>query len=626
MVAITSAIPTKKGERALLELNRLQIKTSDEGILNGVSGANTDGSQNDGAIVSKLAVAVDSTDMTGMKLRGKGKGRVGPLASGGTFGKGKGKGGAKDCKKKDKTEKAKSGAKGGAKGGDKSAKSKGKGKGKGKGGSRIPSEVPSDSPSDDVPSDVPSEIPSDVPSDVPSETPSDVPSDVPSETPTESFEPTAAYCLETEQPSSLKPTDSDSTKTVPDGDGDGDGETESTDDGNSGETDSTRDDEIIDVSSFCQNLDAIYTDEGIYLVNPEGPASSDRVKGGTAAVRDVVDVPVQPSDTAGYTVSITMNVLEVIKAKGIASALDEIVSPPSALHTVGCAGKGRQTALESFEAMTDTGGRRLQDRSSKLVVLRNFVCLEPTDCDANDVCSATCTTDANYIGALTSDEFKTKLLEAFEMYLTMMDNLYNWYPQQDITSENIDINESDTAGTGVDGVITGNQSRAQPGLRAMPFIGAATGLLAVLLLSVLFVRRRNRYDEEVSHLKLDESADDTLYEGDSVENHEYNTRNIHIVGEGDSVISHWTGYTGRGSQNKDNSYEVAYNNGDYRDGIMRGRSGDVHQCSSATCEICAESRQAGVSFIKTGNSIPIRNHSLPSDASREYIAEDTVML
>jgi len=611
MVAITSAIPTKKGERALLELNRLQIKPSDEGILNGVVGANTDGSQNDGAIVSKLGVAVDSTEMTGMKLRGKGKG--GLLASGGTFGKGKGKGGAKDCKKKDKSEKAKSGAKGGAKGGEKSAKSegKGKGKGKGKGRSRIPSEVPSDSPTM-----VPSEVPSDIPS--------DVPSDVPSETPTESFEPTAAYCLETEQPSSSPiitsaPTVVKTPITGGDVEGETNGETETGGD--------NRDDEIIDVSSFCQNLDAIYTDDGIYLVNPEGPASSDRVKGGTAAVRDVVDVPVQPSDTAGYTVSITMNVLEVIKAKGIASALDEIVSPPSALHTVGCAGKGRQIALETFEAMTDTGGRRLQSPSSKLVVLRNFVCLEPTNCDDNGVCSATCTTDANYIGALTSDEFKLRLLDAFEMYLTMMDNVYKaWYPQQEITSENIDINESDTAGTGVDGVITGNQSRAQQGLRAMPFIGTATGLLAVLLLSVLFVRRRNRYDEEVSHLKLDESADDTLYEGDSVENHEYNTRNIHIVGEGDSVISHWTGYTGRGSQNKDNSYEVAYNNGDYRDGIMRGRSGDVHQCSSATCEICAESRQAGVSFIKTGNSIPIRNHSLPSDASREYIAEDTVML
>ena len=205
----------------------------------------------------------------------------------------------------------------------------------------------------------------------------------------------------------------------------------------------------------------------------------------------------------------------------------------------------------------------------------------------------------------------------------MMDNLFFWYPEQAIDSENVRIKEDDPAGE-VNGVITGNRSQAQ-GMKAGPFIGAATGLLAVLLLSVLFVRRRNRYDEEVSHLKLDESADDTLYEGDSIENHEYNTRDIHIVGEGDSVVSHWTGYTGRGSRNKDNTYEVAYNG--YRDGVMRGCSADVHQCSSATCEICAESRKAGVSFIKTGNSsIPIRNHSLPSDASREYIAEDTVML
>jgi len=602
MVAITSAIPAKKRERALLELNNLKI-------------TNPDDSQNDGPVVaasrqSDLANAIDRADKTATRMRGKskGKGKGGQLAPGGVLGKGRGKGGAKDCKKKDKSEKAKSGAKGGAK----IEKSKGNGKGGGKGkGSRSPTDAPSNSPS---------EAPSD------SSSPSEAPSDAPSDSPSESFEPTAAYCLEEVTPTPMPTAGIDSTKlprtsvptfaptakpTLP--------KTR-----NEPDDAVTTDEGVID--AFCQNLDAIYTADGIDLVNPDVPAAADRVKGGTAAVKNVVKVPVQPSSTDGYKMSITMQVLSVIPPEGIGSALDEVISPLSALYTVGCPEQANVTAFESFSAMTDTGGRKLQETTSTLVVLRNFVCAERTDCGGGaEYCSATCTTDANYIGDMTSDQFKAKLLESFQEYMPMMDNMFSWYPEQDISNK-VEIKDDDSAGTSVNGVITGKRSQAQ-GIKAAPFIGAATGLLAVILLSVLFVRRRNRYIEEVSHLKLDDSADDTLYEGESFENHEYNTRDIHIVGEGDSVISHWTGYTGHGSRNKDNTYEVAYNNGGYRDGVMRGRSADVHQCSSATCDICAESRQAGVSFIKTGNSsIPIRNHSLPSDASREYIAEDTVML
>eukprot|EP00536_Pseudo-nitzschia_multiseries_P007656 jgi/Psemu1/305106/fgenesh1_kg.182_\ len=171
-------------------------------------------------------------------------------------------------------------------------------------------------------------------------------------------------------------------------------------------------------------------------------------------------------------------------------------------------------------------------------------------------------------------------------------------------------------------------------MKAGPFIGAATGLLALLLLLVLFVRRRKRNEiEQVSHLKLDESADDdTFYngsDGNSLEGlarHEYNTRDIHIVGEGDSVISHWTGYTGNNrNPYKENDYEVQYNSA-----LVNGIATDVHQCSSATCEICAKNRQAGLNFVSTGaNCIeapPLRSRSLPSDASREYSAEDTVEL
>lgn len=212
-------------------------------------------------------------------------------------------------------------------------------------------------------------------------------------------------------------------------------------------------------------------------------------------------------------------------------------------------------------------------------------------------------------------DFTARLKFALIEYLQMLDNVApDLYPKQTISVNDISVTETTSD---VNGVIGSNQNK-QGGIRAGPFIGAATGMLAVLLLLVLFVRRRNRFDEQVSHLKLDD--DDTFYngsEGTGLER-EYETRDIHIVGEGDSVISHWTGFTGRSKQPSD-SFE--------RDGLMRGRSTDVHQCSSATCEICDKKRQAGVQFVKTHSpTVPQRIHSLPSDASREYIAEDTVQL
>lgn len=211
----------------------------------------------------------------------------------------------------------------------------------------------------------------------------------------------------------------------------------------------------------------------------------------------------------------------------------------------------------------------------------------------------------------------------------MMDDVTGFYPMQpDVT---IDVEEVDTSnGGGVDAVIDDNMSQQDRSMKAGPFIGAATGVLALLLLLVLFVRRRNRYDqEEVSHLKLDESADeDTFYngsDGDSIgfAKHEYNSRDVHVVGEGDSIISHWTGYTGNSKKfAQANPTEAGYQ----QSALVHGISTDVHQCSSATCDICAQKRQAGLNFVSTGVTEPLRSRSLPSDASREYSTEDTVEL
>lgn len=236
-----------------------------------------------------------------------------------------------------------------------------------------------------------------------------------------------------------------------------------------------------------------------------------------------------------------------------------------------------------------------------------------------------CFTDSNYMGPLTSDEVMVSMMANAEEYFPILDDAHGWYVMK---SHEGNIEIVPTQGPNISNFETDSRQQ-KAGMKAGPFIGAATGLLAVLLLMMVFVRRRSRYSqEEVSHLKLDEDAeDDTYYNGsddNSATRHQYNSRDIHIVGEGDSVISHWTGYTGRNPSN--NNYEVSYKG---RSGLMKGGNGnsDVHQCSSATCDICVESRQAGVNFIKTGaTALPARTHSIPSDASREYMTEDTVEL
>ena len=153
---------------------------------------------------------------------------------------------------------------------------------------------------------------------------------------------------------------------------------------------------------------------------------------------------------------------------------------------------------------------------------------------------------------------------------------------------------------------------ANSAVNVATLIGATAGGLAFVLLLVLLVRR-NQGDEEISHLKLEEDElDDTfIREIESTasspsHDEEYEARNVHVVGEADSIFSGWTGYTAKDKNEAD-----------------RFDRGDVHKCSSATCEVCEQRRQQGIQFIPTGS--PIRP-KLPSDSSRDYMADDTVEL
>jgi hypothetical protein len=554
-----------------------------------------------------------ATDRAAGVGKGKQGSKKGSKAPGGTKikavkSKTKGKGKGKACPKSRKSEKSKS-----------KEKSKGKGKGSKKSSPPSSSFSPSAGPSA-------SQMPSD------SQSPSDTPSD--------SLRPSGSWCLEDEHPtvspgpssstvpslepsvsqqpsvsaapsSSSNPSNSPSVSAAPSGTpGITAGSTAlgvATDNGatSAGVTGGSSRGEAF---STCFVHLVVYNDNENEINEVDGDGTADATVGTTVTI----EWPQNLDSTRAYTAVVEFQVTGSPTKEMIAQGLTDTINKPIVLDLVDC---NRMAQDEGMEMFTNADQRHLQVSDGTLAVLDNWVCVDPISTDETSEMTVTCNTQGHYDGALTADEFDDKFNKLLTQWPQLMDNVHDWYPKQAVT---VTTNIEEFVPSSV---IDSDLSKKGPGVRAGPFIGAATGMLAVLLLLVLFVRRRNRYnDEEVSHLKLDE--DDTYFngsDGSGGHQHEYNTRDIHIVGEGDSVISHWTGYTGR----KEEQYEVSYN----RDGLMRGRSQDVHQCSSATCDICDRDPLSGVSFIKTGTaSMPDRAPSLPSDASREYIAEDTVQL
>lgn len=401
---------------------------------------------------------------------------------------------------------------------------------------------------------------------------------------------------------------------------------------------------------LCEVFPASRTSESIAFWSESN--AQGRTSNGSAALAQVVASPVQRSDTDESKISVSISVDMTAGANDadadmngdstfdtvdVGLHFDAIVTEPIALYVVGCPEKSLKTAEAYYWSHKNGDARVLESNESQFVSLMNWNCdyavNENSSCDNGNVCEVKCTTVLNYVGDLERFDVDERIAWSIKEYFSLMDDVTAWYPMQQIGT--LTVEEKDTDDSGVNAIEDSNLSQAKQ-MKAGPFIGAATGLLALILLLVLFVRRRNRNDiEQISHLKLDESADDnTFYNGSDgnseggIAKHEYNTRDIHIVGEGDSVISHWTGYTGNvRSPTQPNNYDAEYN----KSSLVKGISTDVHQCSSATCEICALQRQAGLNFVPTGvtdmnECLPARVPSLPSDASREYAAEDTVEL
>jgi hypothetical protein len=214
-------------------------------------------------------------------------------------------------------------------------------------------------------------------------------------------------------------------------------------------------------------------------------------------------------------------------------------------------------------------------------------------------------------GEVDDETVIAQIKEAFEMFVELLRESNSGI--QTVGSATVSKTPENTGPTAV---ISGENSVGNN--RGGKIIGAAAGALALLLIIVLLARRQQNSDE-VSHLKLDEEGEDTFireFEDTGTDPSVYQSRKAHVLGEDDSLYSGWTGYT---KDARGGSLDGSLDNGN-----LGKRHGDVHVCSSATCEVCERRRQAGLQFIPTG--IPPRPQTVPLNAERNYVAEDTVEL
>jgi hypothetical protein len=79
---------------------------------------------------------------------------------------------------------------------------------------------------------------------------------------------------------------------------------------------------------------------------------------------------------------------------------------------------------------------------------------------------------------------------------------------------------------------------------------------------------------------------------------DYKPRKIHVVGESDSILSRSTGHSKDGGSDDVDSVLGPYGAGPLAH--IGRKYGDVHVCSSATCELCEQRRQEGLQFPPKG--------------------------
>jgi len=179
----------------------------------------------------------------------------------------------------------------------------------------------------------------------------------------------------------------------------------------------------------------------------------------------------------------------------------------------------------------------------------------------------------------------------------------------------------DPTATGGTSGIAGTSDRLEDddGIGPIGWTSMAVGALALLLLLLLFAKAKESRST-VEHVYLDDDDSEYMKEIDNetvVESDLNSPSRTYLMEETDgSIASAW----GLDSKLRSPNYGQ----------LGKAHSTmDVHNCSSATCHICAErNRNRDLEFVPTGPppSSPAGAPKMPSRSVREYIASDTVDL
>lgn len=213
-----------------------------------------------------------------------------------------------------------------------------------------------------------------------------------------------------------------------------------------------------------------------------------------------------------------------------------------------------------------------------------------------------------------TDDFAPALAGAIA--LAQNEGLLNVAGLEDIAG--IEATETDTGGGGA-GIIEGEGSNDDDGLGPAGIVLISVSAVA-LVLAALFLVNRRRNSSQLSHVYLDDDGSVMKDIGDEdTDTSSQKTRQAHVLGEEDSIASAWTGQRQDGT-----GYGNGYVGPDQSSLRKTLSTHDVHTCNSSLCEICEMQRKSDPTFIVTGTPSPPPR--LPSDAAREYLAEDTVDL
>ena len=185
-----------------------------------------------------------------------------------------------------------------------------------------------------------------------------------------------------------------------------------------------------------------------------------------------------------------------------------------------------------------------------------------------------------------------------------------------------DGSEEDGGGGGVAAIGTNRES--EEGVQTGGYISISVAAALLLLMLLFVVRRRHDYDSAMKHKhfidEFEEDETETYLKDSDADSHDQQDRQVHVVGEADSVFSGWSGFTGDRRRDNEGLYPDQYG-GSLDDSFLNQ---DVHKCSSATCELCEQKRRAGIQFVPA--KMPGHSSYMSTDYPRHYMMGDTVNL